>query len=115
MMRCFREAILKSIFHRTILSVLQNVIIDALFPARYFEIQFSSKNGTYHVVRTLQRGDTDIEGALSTIIKQVGDHCSDVPSTRGPDKEGCVARFPTISLIQPNPMMRELKIIVAYF
>ncbi|KAL4239762.1 hypothetical protein ACF0H5_000565 [Mactra antiquata] len=59
-----------------------NVIIDALFPKDYFELQFSSKNGTYHVVKTLQRGDTDIDGAFSTIIKQDGSKFNVVPAVK---------------------------------
>jgi hypothetical protein len=46
-------------------------MIDALFPGEYFKVEFSTDNGTYHVVRTLRKGDTDLEGALSTIKKQV--------------------------------------------
>ncbi|XP_053384697.1 nuclear pore membrane glycoprotein 210-like [Mercenaria mercenaria] len=59
-----------------------NVIIDELFPIEYFDVQFSSKNGTYHIVKTLQKGDTDLEGALSTIIKQDGSEYSVSPTLK---------------------------------
>ncbi|XP_053384665.1 nuclear pore membrane glycoprotein 210-like [Mercenaria mercenaria] len=59
-----------------------NVIIDALFPIEYFDVQFSSKNGTYHIVKTLQKGDTDLEGALSTIIKQDGSEYNVSPTLK---------------------------------
>jgi len=54
---------------------LQNVLIDSVFPSEYFEVLFSTKNGTYHIVRTLQKGSTDIDGELNTVIKGV---CTDI-------------------------------------
>lgn len=62
--------------------LLQNVMIDALFPKEYFNVKFSTKNGTYHIVKTLQKGDTDLEGALSTIIKQDGSEYNVSPALK---------------------------------
>lgn len=49
----------------------QNVIIDSMFPKKYFNVQYSTKNGTYHHVKTMEKGKTEIEGALTKIIKVV--------------------------------------------
>ncbi|CAC5367420.1 NUP210 [Mytilus coruscus] len=49
-----------------------NIIIDAAFPDTYFELHYSTKNGTYHTVTTLQKGKTNIDGALTTIIRKDG-------------------------------------------
>ena len=49
----------------------QNVIIQAAFPEDYFKVHLSTTNGTYHTVTTVQKGKTNIDGALTTIIRQV--------------------------------------------
>ncbi|KAL5006223.1 hypothetical protein ScPMuIL_015029 [Solemya velum] len=59
-----------------------NVIIKAQFPKEYFKVLFSTTNGTYHRVQTLKKGRTDIEGALSTIIKSDGSEFAITPSLK---------------------------------
>ncbi|CAH1786082.1 unnamed protein product [Owenia fusiformis] len=49
-----------------------NVRISAIFPKEYFKVLYSSLNGTYHRVHTLQRGFLDIEGTLKSVIQQDG-------------------------------------------
>ncbi|VDI43866.1 nuclear pore complex protein Nup210, partial [Mytilus galloprovincialis] len=49
-----------------------NIIIEAAFPSTYFKLHYSTKNGTYHTVTTLQKGKTNIDGALTTIIRKDG-------------------------------------------
>ncbi|XP_063400570.1 nuclear pore membrane glycoprotein 210-like [Mytilus trossulus] len=49
-----------------------NIIIEAAFPSNYFKLHYSTKNGTYHTVTTLQKGKTNIDGALTTIIRKDG-------------------------------------------
>lgn len=57
---------------RTLLFVfVQNVRVRAAFPLDYFELLFSSENGTYHRVRTLLKGDTIIDGELDAVIGDV--------------------------------------------
>ncbi|XP_052800976.1 nuclear pore membrane glycoprotein 210-like [Mya arenaria] len=57
-----------------------NVMIESMFPEKYFEVLFSTKNGTYHVVRTLKKGETDLEGSLDTVIKQDGSEFKITPA-----------------------------------
>jgi hypothetical protein len=45
--------------------------VEAAFPELYFEVLSSSKNGTYHVVRTKQRGFTSIDGELNAVVHTV--------------------------------------------
>ena len=54
------------------------MIISALFPKAYFKIRHSTHNGTYHAVRTLQKGETEIDGELATIIREVTKHPDNV-------------------------------------
>ena len=37
----------------------------------YFDVLFSSENGTYHRVRTLLKGQTVIDGELNAVIGDV--------------------------------------------
>ncbi|KAK3608986.1 hypothetical protein CHS0354_020538 [Potamilus streckersoni] len=46
-----------------------NVIITAVFPEEFFKVKFSSRNGTYHNVLTLKKGETEIEGVLDKVIR----------------------------------------------
>lgn len=50
---------------------VQNVRVRAAFPLDYFELLFSSENGTYHRVRTLIKGETVIDGELNAVIGDV--------------------------------------------
>lgn len=42
-----------------------------MFPEEYFDVRFSTKNGTYHHVYTKKPGKTVIEGVLTSIIQEV--------------------------------------------
>ena len=59
------------IYEFVLLLFLQNIVIRAAFPETYFNVHYSTRNGTYHTVTALQRGKTNIDGALTTIIRQV--------------------------------------------
>lgn len=48
--------------------LFQNVRVIATFDESYFEVYTSSVNGTYHTVKTLQRGYTTIHGHLKAVI-----------------------------------------------
>lgn len=50
---------------------LQNVRIDTVFPAKYFEVLGSSVNGSYHQVKALEQGLTLIEATLRAIVNKV--------------------------------------------
>ena len=50
---------------------LQNVRIDTVFPAEYFEVQQSSLNGSYHHVRALKEGLTIIGATLRAVVDEV--------------------------------------------
>ena len=47
-------------------------MLKAMFPEEFFEVRFSTKNGTYHHVYTKKPGKTSIEGVLASIIQEVG-------------------------------------------
>ncbi|XP_076471495.1 nuclear pore membrane glycoprotein 210-like [Babylonia areolata] len=49
-----------------------NVRVRGAFPKEYFEVLFSSENGTYHRVRTLLRGQTVIHGELHAVVEDDG-------------------------------------------
>ncbi|XP_021353376.1 nuclear pore membrane glycoprotein 210-like isoform X2 [Mizuhopecten yessoensis] len=49
-----------------------NVIIKATFPTEYFQVLSSTKNGTYHLVKTLDNGKTMLDGALTSVIRTDG-------------------------------------------
>ncbi|XP_060082895.1 nuclear pore membrane glycoprotein 210-like [Ylistrum balloti] len=49
-----------------------NVIIRALFPKEYFQVLSSTKNGTYHLVKTLDKGQTVLDGTLGSVIRTDG-------------------------------------------
>lgn len=51
---------------------LQNIRIDADIPKEYFKVLESSVNGSYHRVKTLKRGQVLIDGALTSVVDQVG-------------------------------------------
>jgi len=41
------------------------------FPEKYFQVLFSSQNGTYHVVNTVHKGFTNLYGELKTVMLTV--------------------------------------------
>ena len=41
------------------------------FPKEYFDVQYSTDNGTYHIVQTLKKGFPVIDGTLKSIILPV--------------------------------------------
>ena len=49
----------------------QNLRIEAVFPPQYFKVKESSKNGTYHIVETLERGFPNIDGELRAVLRTV--------------------------------------------
>ena len=54
-----------------LISSKQNIRIKADFAGEYFEVLHSTVNGTYHHIRALQSGLTEIEAALVSIVKPV--------------------------------------------
>ncbi|XP_070200007.1 nuclear pore membrane glycoprotein 210-like [Littorina saxatilis] len=60
-----------------------NVRVRAAFPLDYFELLFSSENGTYHRVRALRRGDTIIDGELVAVIGDDGTRYEISPQVKG--------------------------------
>ncbi|XP_022313260.2 nuclear pore membrane glycoprotein 210-like [Crassostrea virginica] len=60
-----------------------NVMLKAMFPEEFFEVRFSTKNGTYHHVYTKKPGKTSIEGVLASIIQEDGSEIEVSPSVRG--------------------------------
>lgn len=46
-------------------------MLKAMFPEEYFDVRFSTKNGTYHHVYTKKPGKSVIEGVLTSIIQEV--------------------------------------------
>ncbi|ELU01491.1 hypothetical protein CAPTEDRAFT_222865 [Capitella teleta] len=50
----------------------ERIRIEALFPDVYFDVKHSSTNGSYHIVHTLQKGFTKIDGKLDHLIKPDG-------------------------------------------
>ncbi|KAI4554062.1 hypothetical protein MJT46_020059 [Ovis ammon polii x Ovis aries] len=49
-----------------------NIRIDTVLPAEFFEVLASSQNGSYHHVRVTKRGQTVIEAALTSVVDQDG-------------------------------------------
>lgn len=49
----------------------QNIRIEAVLPAEYFEVLSSSQNGSYHHVRAIQSGQTTISATLTSVVDQV--------------------------------------------
>lgn len=49
----------------------QNIRIEAVFPAEFFEVLSSSQNGSYHHVRAIQSGQTTISASLTSVVDQV--------------------------------------------
>ncbi|KAL8601946.1 hypothetical protein ACOMHN_008438 [Nucella lapillus] len=60
-----------------------NVRVRATFPTDYFEVLFSSENGTYHRVRTLLRGQTVIDGELHAVVEDDGFYHLISPEVKG--------------------------------
>jgi len=51
--------------------VLQNLRVKVDFPEKYFQVFFSSQNGTYHVVNTVHKGFTNLFGELKAVVLKV--------------------------------------------
>jgi len=51
--------------------MLQNLRVKVDFPEKYFQVMFSSQNGTYHVVNTVCKGFTNLYGELKAIMLTV--------------------------------------------
>ncbi|XP_036388992.1 nuclear pore membrane glycoprotein 210 isoform X2 [Megalops cyprinoides] len=49
-----------------------NIRIDAAFQKEYFEVLESSMNGSYHRVKALKKGQTVIDGVLTSVVDQDG-------------------------------------------
>ncbi|XP_045846615.1 nuclear pore membrane glycoprotein 210 [Meles meles] len=49
-----------------------NIRIETVLPAEFFEVLTSSQNGSYHHVRATKRGQTAIEAALTSVVDQDG-------------------------------------------
>ncbi|XP_011732848.1 nuclear pore membrane glycoprotein 210-like [Macaca nemestrina] len=47
-----------------------NIQIETVLPAEFFEVLSSSQNGLYHHVRALKRGQTAIDVALTSVVDQ---------------------------------------------
>eukprot|EP00069_Balaena_mysticetus_P010746 bmy_20809T0 len=47
-----------------------NIHIETMLPAEFFEVLASSQNGSYHHVRATKRGQTAIEAALTSVVDQ---------------------------------------------
>ncbi|KAL4669993.1 hypothetical protein H8959_008547, partial [Pygathrix nigripes] len=47
-----------------------NIRIETVLPAEFFEVLSSSQNGSYHRVRALKRGQTAIDAALTSVVDQ---------------------------------------------
>ncbi|XP_067655062.1 nuclear pore membrane glycoprotein 210-like isoform X1 [Haliotis asinina] len=60
-----------------------NVRIEAMFPSKYFKVLSSSVNGTYHRVQTVVKGFTDIDGALTAVIREDGSEYAITPNVKG--------------------------------
>ncbi|XP_011915620.1 PREDICTED: nuclear pore membrane glycoprotein 210 isoform X2 [Cercocebus atys] len=57
-----------------------NIRIETVLPAEFFEVLSSSQNGSYHRVRALKRGQTAIDAALTSVVDQDGGvHILQVP------------------------------------
>ncbi|XP_032118199.1 nuclear pore membrane glycoprotein 210 isoform X1 [Sapajus apella] len=49
-----------------------NIRIETMLPAEFFEVLSSSQNGSYHRIRVLKRGQTAIDAALTSVVDQDG-------------------------------------------
>ncbi|XP_037586068.1 nuclear pore membrane glycoprotein 210 isoform X3 [Cebus imitator] len=49
-----------------------NIRIETMLPAEFFEVLSSSQNGSYHRIRALKRGQTAIDAALTSVVDQDG-------------------------------------------
>ncbi|XP_039742517.1 nuclear pore membrane glycoprotein 210 isoform X2 [Pteropus medius] len=49
-----------------------NIRIETMLPAEFFEVLSSSQNGSYHHVKAIKRGQTAIKAALTSIVDQDG-------------------------------------------
>ncbi|XP_037658720.1 nuclear pore membrane glycoprotein 210 isoform X2 [Choloepus didactylus] len=49
-----------------------NIRIETMLPPEFFEVLWSSQNGSYHHVRAIRRGQTTIEAALTSVVDQDG-------------------------------------------
>ncbi|XP_036893348.1 nuclear pore membrane glycoprotein 210 [Sturnira hondurensis] len=49
-----------------------NIRIETVLPSEFFEVLFSSQNGSFHHVRAIKRGQTTIEAALTSVVDQDG-------------------------------------------
>ncbi|XP_059796453.1 nuclear pore membrane glycoprotein 210 isoform X1 [Balaenoptera ricei] len=49
-----------------------NIHIETMLPAEFFEVLASSQNGSYHHVRATKKGQTAIEAALTSVVDQDG-------------------------------------------
>lgn len=49
-----------------------NIRIETMLPPEFFEVLFSSQNGSYHLVRAMKRGQTAIEATLTSVVDQDG-------------------------------------------
>ncbi|XP_003463919.2 nuclear pore membrane glycoprotein 210 isoform X2 [Cavia porcellus] len=49
-----------------------NIRIETEIPAEFFEVLSSSQNGSHHYVRAIQRGQTTISAALTSVVDQDG-------------------------------------------
>ncbi|KAL6076746.1 hypothetical protein STEG23_017627 [Scotinomys teguina] len=47
-----------------------NIRIEAVLPAEFFEVLSSSQNGSYHHVRAIQSGQTTISATLTSVVDQ---------------------------------------------
>ncbi|GAB1291073.1 Nuclear pore membrane glycoprotein 210 [Apodemus speciosus] len=57
-----------------------NIRIEAVLPAEFFEVLSSSQNGSYHHVRATQSGQTTISATLTSVVDQDGGvHVLQVP------------------------------------
>nr|XP_023475657.1 nuclear pore membrane glycoprotein 210 isoform X2 [Equus caballus] len=57
-----------------------SIRIETVLPPEFFEVLSSSQNGSYHHVRTLKRGQTAIQAALTSVVDQDGGvHTLQVP------------------------------------
>ena len=65
------SCILKHFCLKYFQSYFQNVRVEAIFPSTYFNVLHSSINGTYHIVRTLLKGEVIIDGALVSVVDDV--------------------------------------------
>ncbi|XP_016796005.3 nuclear pore membrane glycoprotein 210 isoform X2 [Pan troglodytes] len=60
--------------------VSDNIRIETVLPAEFFEVLSSSQNGSYHRIRALKRGQTAIDAALTSVVDQDGGvHILQVP------------------------------------